>query len=80
MVLSGSAEPDIGDDGAPLIDDDLALLINAWWEPLTFSVTWDGSHPVSVESDSYEPGRRGRVVTDGELVVGPRSVVALRTA
>ena len=41
MVLSGSAEPDIGDDGAPQVDDDLALLINAWWEPLTFAVSWD---------------------------------------
>ena len=60
MVLSGSADPDIGDDGAPQVDDDLALLINAWWEPLTFSADWDGPGEFTVESDSYQPERRNR--------------------
>ena len=78
MVLSGSADPDIGDDGAPQVDDDLALLINAWWEPLTFSTTWDGPGDFTVESDSYQPERRNRQVTDGQVSVGPRSVVVLR--
>jgi glycogen operon protein len=74
MVLSGSAQPDIGDDGAPQVDDDVALLINAWWEPLAFAVQWDGV----VESDSYQPERRGRAVTDGSVLVGPRAVVLVR--
>ena len=56
MVLSGSGEPDIGDDGAPLVDDDLALLINAWWEPLTFAASWDGAQEFAVESDSVPTG------------------------
>jgi hypothetical protein len=74
MVLSGSAQPDIGDDGAPQVDDDLALLINAWWEPLTFAVRWN----CVVESDSYQPERRGRAVTAGSVLVGPRAVVLVR--
>ncbi|MGS0684381.1 glycogen debranching protein GlgX [Nakamurella sp. GG22] len=78
MVLSGSAEPDIGDDGAPLMDDTIALLINGWWEPLTFSVDWDGDRTFTVESDSCQPERRGRVTGGGDVVVGPRSLVVLR--
>jgi glycogen operon protein len=27
-------DPDIAEDGTPLIDDDLLLLVNSWWEPL----------------------------------------------
>ena len=78
MVLSGAVDPDIGDDGAPLIDDDLALLISSWWEPLTFTLTWDGNQHFTVESDSYQPERRRAVVTEGTLTIGPRSVVVLR--
>jgi len=78
MVLSGKLEPDIGDDGNPLVDDDLALLVNAWWEPLTFALEWHGADQFAVESDSYEPGRRGRTVTDGKIDLGPRSLVVLR--
>ncbi len=78
MVLSGSVEPDLDDDGAPLLDDDLALLINAWWEPLMFAVDWSPASHFTVESDSYEPARRGSLVTDGKLQVDPRSVVVLR--
>jgi len=43
-----------------VVDDDLALLVNAWWEPLSFSVAWDGSAHFVVESDSCQPERRGR--------------------
>jgi glycogen operon protein len=78
MLMSGAADPDIGDDGVPQVDDDLALLINAWWEPLTFAVNWTGPGEFTVESDSYQPERRHRQVTDGQVVVGPRSVVVLR--
>ena len=77
LVVSGTAEPDIGDDGAPLLDDDLALLINAWWEPLDFSLDWDGVDTFVVESDSYDPGRRGQSLTTGSVIVGPRSVLLL---
>jgi len=78
LVLSGAADPDIGDDGRALVDDDLALLISAWWEPLTFAARWDGQQHYTVESDSFDPTRRGLSVTDGQVVVGARSVVVLR--
>ena len=74
MVIAGSAEPDVGDDGAPMLDDDLALLINAWWEPLDFALGWAGSEQFTIESDSYYPTRRGQTVT-ASVLVGPRSVV-----
>ena len=61
-----------------IVDDDLALLINAWWEPLEFSVNWPGIGEFTIESDSYQPARRGRPVTEGQVDVGPRSVVLLR--
>ncbi len=80
MVLSGSVDPDVGDDGSLLVDDDLALLINAWWEPLTFATSWDGAQEFAVESDSYQPERRGRVISGGTVDVGPRSVVVVRKA
>jgi glycogen operon protein len=77
MVVSGTLEADLDDDGAPLADDDLAVLVNAWWEPETFSLGWAGGAPAVIESDSYDPNRSGTKV-DGSLVVGSRSVVLLR--
>ncbi|WP_420122173.1 glycogen debranching protein GlgX [Nakamurella sp.] len=76
MVVSGTLDADLADDGTPMLDDDLAVVINAWWEPETFALTWDAG-PAVVESDSHDPGRAGTKV-DGALVVGPRSVVLLR--
>jgi isoamylase len=76
MVLSGTAEPDVGDDGQPLLGDDLALLVNAWWEPLDFTLGWAVADPFTIESDSYDPSRSGQSVT-GSVSVGPRSVVLL---
>ena len=77
MVVSGSAEPDLGDDGAPMLDDDLALLINAWWESLEFAVGWDGLPAFTIESDSFHPDRAGTRVVDGCVQVGARSVMLL---
>ena len=77
MALNGTSDPDIGDDGAPMLDDDLVVLINAWWEPLVFAVNWDADATYEVESDSDEPAHRGSTV-DGKVEVGPRSVVLLR--
>jgi isoamylase len=78
MVLSGTVDPDIGDDGAPMLDDDIAVLFNAWWEPLVFALEWNGAAAFVVESDSDQPDRKGSRITDGKLDVGPRSVLVLR--
>ena len=76
MVVSGTLDADLADDGTPMLDDDLAVLINAWWEPETFVPTWAGG-PTVIESDSHDPERAG-TKADGAVVVGPRSVVLLR--
>ena len=57
LVLSVDAELD--DDGEPMLDDDLAVLVNAWWEPLDFAVPWTGDDHWTIASDSYQPVNRG---------------------
>ena len=52
---------------------DGALLVNAWWEPLTFRLPGDG--PWSVELDTADPGSR-RVVADTVELTG-RSLALL---
>ena len=61
-----------------MVDDDFLILVNAWWEPLTFAVPvnlrarrWD------VVCDTFDPARKTTVVQ--ELTVGPRSVVVLQS-
>jgi len=83
IYLDGSDDPDHGPDGRPLLDDDFLVLVNAWWEPIGFTVpvtrpgaTWQD------EIDSYEPSPAGGPLRQaGERVtVGPRSVCVLRAA
>jgi len=38
VYLDGSDSPDRAADGSLLIDDDFLILVNAWWEPLTFTI------------------------------------------
>ena len=82
IYLDGSDEPDRDADGSPLLDDDFLVLVNAWWEPLTFVLpqTSAGQQWVA-EIDTYDPtgtaahGTRGA----GEgVTAGPRSIVVLR--
>jgi isoamylase len=82
IYLDGSDDPDHGPDGRPLLDDDFLVLVNAWWEPIGFTipVTRPGSAWVA-EIDSYEPATAGGPARQpGEQVtVGPRSVCVLRS-
>jgi glycogen operon protein len=81
IYLDGSDDPDRAEDGSPLIDDDLLLLVNSWWEPLEFTVpvtrpnqAWCG------EIDTFDPSAApDRVVLHaGEMrTAGPRSLVVL---
>jgi pullulanase/glycogen debranching enzyme len=67
---------DWSDPGARAITvavGDGALLVNAWWEPLTFRLPGDG--PWSVEIDTADPGSR-RVVADTVELTG-RSLALL---
>jgi glycogen operon protein len=79
LYLDGSDDPDRADDGSLMVDDDFLMLVNAWWEQLSFTIpatrpalTWQ------VEIDSYAPTRTGVVGVGDQLAVGPRSIVVLR--
>jgi glycogen operon protein len=83
VYLDGSDDPEEAADGTPLLDDDFLVLVNAWWEPLDFTVpalrpgqrwlpeldSFDGSGP------SSGPAREA-----GQTVqVRPRALVVLRS-
>ncbi|MFD1531490.1 glycogen debranching protein GlgX [Pseudonocardia aurantiaca] len=82
LYLDGADAPDVAPDGSLMIDDDFLLLVNAWWEPLDFTVpptrpgqTWQR------EIDTFDPVANEVSVkaAAGDMVaVGPRSVVVLR--
>ncbi len=76
VFLDGDTDPDIAADGTPLVDDDLLLLVNAWWEPLGFTVPVAGSW--AVVCDTHTPSRSGPVAAT--VSVGPRSLVVLCAA
>ncbi len=81
IYLDGSDDPDEGPDGHPLVDDDFLVLVNAWWEPIGFSipVTRAGTQ-WQPEIDSYEPAAPGGPPqrAGAQVTVGPRSVCVLR--
>ena len=82
LYLDGSDAPDRAADGTWLIDDDFMVLVNAWWEPLDF--TLPDTRPQArwqEEIDTFDPVGAGSAVTRREagdqVTVGPRSVVVL---
>ena len=78
LFIDGSMDPDVAPDGTPMIDNDFLVLVNAWWEPLTFSVPGSCAlHNWEFECDSFDPTRNGRA--GQQIDVGPRSAVVLRS-
>jgi glycogen operon protein len=81
IYLDGSDAPDRAQDGTPLLDDDFLVLVNAWWQPLSFTVpstrvrlTWQ------IEIDTDDPSRPasgGSTRAGDQVAVGPRSIVVL---
>jgi glycogen operon protein len=78
--LDGAAAPDLDQRGRPLLDDDLLILVNAWWEPVAFSLP-DVGHPADwqVELDTYDPQRTTAATAGDPVTVGPRSLTVLRS-
>jgi isoamylase len=82
IYLDGSDDPDRAEDGTPLLDDDFLVLVNAWWEPLGFTIpacrpdaTWHA------EIDTYDPvapATAPQVRAGDPVTVGPRSVMVLK--
>jgi isoamylase len=79
IYLDGSDDPDRSADGTPMVDDDFLVLVNAWWEPLGFTVpatraglTWQSA------IDTFDPARPATSYRAGDLLtVGPRSIAVL---
>ena len=78
IYLDGSDDPDRAEDGTPLLDDDFLVLVNSWWQPLSFVLP--ATRPGAdwhAEIDSYDPaapaGAARRHAGD-QVTVGPRSV------
>ena len=81
VYLDGADDPDRAADGTPLLDDDFLVLINAWWQPLDFSVPSTPTTGWRPEIDTYERSGLAAAanVKPGETVtVRPRSIVLLR--
>ena len=78
LFIDGSTDPDVGADGTPMVDNDFLVLINAWWEPLTFTVPADlSARQWGVVCDTHDPERSDAI--GHEVAVGPRSMVVLHS-
>jgi glycogen operon protein len=83
VLIDGSAEPDRDPQGRPMLDHDLLLLVNGWWEPLSFQLpppphtttTWQ------VELDTaagvVRPPNPPSYGAGDQCEAGPRSLVLL---
>jgi isoamylase len=84
VYLDGHDAPDQAEDGTPLFDDDFLILVNAWWEPVTFTIpeVREASQTWFIELDSYDPAvsaaREFPRHTGDQVVARPRSLTVLR--
>jgi glycogen operon protein len=83
IYLDGSDDPDRAEDGTALLDDDFLVLVNSWWEPLSFVLP--PTRPDAewhAQIDSYDPaapaGAAGHKAGD-QVTAGPRSVAVFRS-
>ena len=75
LFIDGATDPDVGADGTPMVDDDFLMFVNAWWEPLTFTVPADlSARRWDVVCDTFDPCAH-RSAWRKSLTVGPRSFV-----
>jgi glycogen operon protein len=81
IYMDGSDDADRADDGSLLIDDDVLLLVNSWWEPLEFTLpVTRPNQSWCPEIDTFDPSvTPDRVALHaGETrTVGPRAMVVL---
>jgi isoamylase len=83
--LDGTRDADRDARGRPILDSDLLLVVNGWWEPLTFTIPDVGS-PRSWRREvdtftgtiaSARPGGSAKLPAGASLCVEPRSIVLL---
>ncbi len=56
-LLDGTRNPDRDERGRPVLDDDLLLLVNGWWEPMTFTLP-ETPAPADGSASAYPPPPR----------------------
>ncbi len=84
IYLDGTNSPDQDKEGNDLLDDDLIILVNSWWEPVTFTLpaVREATQTWFIELDSYDPGVSAANEfprhTGDEVVARPRSLTVLR--
>ena len=71
------------EDGTWLLNDDFLVLVNAWWQPLGFTIpaTRDGT-TWQTAIDTYDPARPAVAAplrAGAQLTVSPRSIIVLRS-
>jgi glycogen operon protein len=76
VLVDGSAEPDRDDRGVPMLDDDLLILVNGWWEELEFTLPAAG--PWRLALDTFDGTIPAAGAPTGTTVrVGARSLALL---
>jgi isoamylase len=83
IYLDGDDDPDLAEDGTPLLDDDFLVLVNGWWEKLGFRIPDVGAMRTwRVALDTYDPtrttGPEDRRARD-DITLGPQSIVVLQS-
>ena len=84
VYIVDSGVLDDADSGTPLLDDDFLILVNAYWEEVTFTIPPARETPQTwfVELDSYDSAvsaaREFPRHTGDQVVSRPRSVQVLR--
>ena len=87
--FDGTRDADRDERGRPILDDDLLIVLNGWWEPLTFTIPKVGPATGWVrELDTFSgtaggagsgAGAAAQTLAAGtQITVGPRSIVLLR--
>jgi glycogen operon protein len=84
LYLDGSDDPDQAADGTWLVDDDFLVLVNAWWEPLEFTLPAtreQAAWQLEIDTDDLAGSAASTAVgrVGDRRTVGPRSVVVLRS-
>jgi len=81
--FDGTRDADRDDRGQPILDDDLLLIVNGWWEPLTFTLPDVGSPRAwLVEVNTFAPDNVAaapKLAQGDKLTVQPRSIVLLKS-
>ncbi len=87
--FDGKRDADRDDRGRPILDDDLLIVLNGWWESLTFTIPDVGAAMVWMRELDTLTGQAGerssvggateKLATGAQIVVGPRSLVLLRS-